>query len=73
MARAGRTVLYLALGLLLVGLALAASVAWARFGPRDVPAGQPPLHVVDGGGDALRAAFNAGAGHPRVLALLSPT
>ena len=47
---------------------------WIKLAPRRVPDGQPPLATI--GPDSLpsfRAAFNAGQGEVRVLAMLSPT
>jgi hypothetical protein len=55
-------------------LALAGALAWIRYAPRRVPAGQPSLAVVDDRSiEPVRAAFDAGAGEIRILALLSPT
>jgi hypothetical protein len=52
----------------------AAALAWLEFALRRVPSGQPPLATLDSASlPAFRAAFNAGEGEVRVLALLSPT
>jgi hypothetical protein len=52
----------------------AAVVAWMVLGPRRVPAGQPPLTILEAGSlPAFREVFNASDGEVRVLALLSPT
>jgi hypothetical protein len=67
----GRRVLA-ALGVLLLGGV--AALAYHRFGPRRVPAGQPPLaRLTAAGTGPLRAAFNDAADRTRVLVMLSPT
>lgn len=49
-------------------------VAYYDLAPRRVPAGQRPLLAVERDGlEPLRAAFNAAAGHTRLIAFLSPT
>lgn len=55
-------------------LLLMAVAAWLAWSPRQVPAGQPPLHTLRAHSlPAFRAAFNGGRGEVRILALLSPT
>jgi hypothetical protein len=52
----------------------AAVFAWMRFAPRRVPAGQPPLAILEAGSlAAFRDAFNAQSEQVRVLVMLSPT
>lgn len=59
--------------LVVIGVLLAA-YAWLQHAPRRVPNGQPPLVTVSPGGlEPIRAAFNAGGGQVRILAMLSPT
>lgn len=58
------------LAVTLVGLA----AAWYYWGPVAMPAGQPPLvEITPQTIEQLRAEFNAHAGKPRIVALLSPT
>ena len=53
---------------------IAAVVAWARFAPGEVPAGQPPLVNIDAAAlEGLRAEFNRDANETRLILLLSPT
>ena len=53
---------------------LVATLAWMRFAPRRVPAGQPPLATLEAGSlSAFRDAFNARDEQVRVLVMLSPT
>lgn len=75
MARKRRIVLKVAAGVVTVLLATAvATYAWLQYAPRAVPAGQPALEGLQPGAlDAVKEAFNAGAGEVRVLAMLSPT
>ena len=55
-------------------LLIAAVVAWYRFAPGEVPAGQPPLVTIDGGTlEGLKADFNRTANDTRLILLLSPT
>lgn len=57
-------------------LVLAAGAAATRYfaGPRQTPAGQPPLvHVTPQALGRIREDFNARADRVRVIALLSPT
>jgi hypothetical protein len=70
MAKRARTALYVAAASI-AALVIAAAV-W-RFQPRHTPEGQPPLATLSAGGVELKSAFNAAAGSPRVLVLLSPT
>jgi len=67
-----RTLLRILLGatslLVVAGIAL---FAWLKLAPRRVPPGQQPLAVFDA--SSFKAAFNAGEGSVRILALLSPT
>jgi hypothetical protein len=58
-------------GLLLL---TAASVAWYRFAPGEVPAGQPPLVTIDAKAlEGLRADFNRYENDTKLVVLLSPT
>lgn len=53
---------------------LAGAMLWYLFGPRHVPAGQPPLGILSASSlEALRADFNRDADRTRVILLLSPT
>ena len=55
-------------------LLIAAAVAWYRFAPGEVPAGQPALVTIDGEAlEGLRADFNRSANETRLIVLLSPT
>lgn len=59
---------------LLVVVAVASAYGWLQWAPRRVPAGQPPLGIVESDSfAAVRDAFNAAHAEVRVLALLSPT
>lgn len=50
------------------------ALAWVQYGPRQTPAGQPPLAYLDPSSlQALKADFNRASGETRVLVLLSPT
>jgi hypothetical protein len=54
--------------------AIAAAFVWYLRGERRVPAGQPPLAVLDAASfETLRADFNAHADQVRIVVLLSPT
>ena len=70
MRRRARTAAYAA-ALTIAALAIAA--AFWRFQPRHTPVGQPKLATLTAGAIELKNAFNASAGAPRVLVLLSPT
>lgn len=50
-------------------------ILWSRMAPRQTPAGQPPLGLIESssGLSTLRDSFNAASDDPRVIALLSPT
>ena len=53
---------------------IAAVVAWYRFAPGDVPAGQARLATIDAAAlEGLRAEFNRDANETRLILLLSPT
>lgn len=53
---------------------LAASIVWYRFGPGEVPSGQPALVTLDTASlQQLREDFNQDARGARVIVLLSPT
>ena len=53
---------------------LITAVAWYRFAPGEVPAGQPPLVTIDAAAlDGLKADFNRHSNETRVIVLLSPT
>ena len=53
---------------------LAGVLMWLTYGPRKVPAGQPPLATLSAGSLAtLRADFNRDRNHTRIIVLLSPT
>jgi hypothetical protein len=58
-----------------LGIALLLGFAgYSEYGPRVVPAGQPPLVRIEPGNfDVLRIRFNEAPETVRVLALLSPT
>jgi len=73
--RDGRTILKLILALVSAALLVAVGVfAWAKLAPRRVPAGQPPLTLLDAASLlAFRDAFNAPGDQVRVLVMLSPT
>jgi hypothetical protein len=63
--------------LILLSVAVLAAGAWLgfhRYGPRTVPAGQPPLRTLNAAAlDTFVAEFNAQSGKRRLLVLLSPT
>jgi hypothetical protein len=62
---------YAFVGLLIL---LAASIVWYRFGPGEVPPGQPALVTLDTTLlQQLREDFNQHARGARVIVLLSPT
>ena len=49
-------------------------VAWMRYAPRQTPAGQPPLAMLDGSSlQTFRDAFNAHTDETRIVVMLSPT
>jgi hypothetical protein len=53
---------------------LAGVLLRVTYGPRKVPAGQPPLATLSAGSLAtLRADFNRDRNHTRIIVLLSPT
>ena len=65
---------------LLIGIVLAAiaaivgALAWMQYGPREAPAGQPPLAYLDSSSlETLKADFNRASGETRIVVLLSPT
>jgi hypothetical protein len=67
MTRARRIVL------LLLGV-FAVVLSWYSYGPRVVPAGQPPLATLDKASlDSLRSDFNHARDGTRIIVLLSPT
>jgi hypothetical protein len=58
----------------IVAFAVLGIAALAEYGPRETPAGQPPLVRLSASNlDTLRQSFNDSADTVRVLALLSPT
>jgi hypothetical protein len=62
---------YALVGLLIL---LGASILWYRFGPGEVPAGQPALVTLDTTSlQQFREDFNQDARGARVIVLLSPT
>jgi hypothetical protein len=59
--------------LLLLGL-FALVLTWYSYGPRVVPAGQPPLATIDHASiHSLRSDFNRASDSMRIIVLLSPT
>ena len=59
---------------LTVLVAMVAAFGWWRFATRIVPAGQPPLVVLDPASlSVLREDFNRAAADVRIIVLLSPT
>jgi hypothetical protein len=59
--------------LLLLGV-LAVILSWYSYGPRTVPAGQPPLATLDRASlESLRSDFNRARDSTRIIVLLSPT
>ncbi len=59
---------------LLVLLVLGGAWVYYTWGPRESPAGQPPLAWLDEPGVArFKEQFNAAGGGHRILILLSPT
>lgn len=64
------------LAAVVVALAVVATLAlaWHRYGPRDTPAGQPPLQTLEASTlEAFKRAFNEAEAKTRVVVLLSPT
>ena len=60
--------------LLSAAATVGAGLLWLKLAPRHTPAGQPGLVHLDAAGlQGFRETFNAAAGRPRVVALLSPT
>jgi hypothetical protein len=52
----------------------AAGLVWYFLGGSRTPAGQPPLaRLTPGNFRDLQSAFNAAAGAPRIIVMLSPT
>ncbi len=57
-----------------LALALLGAYAWYRLAPRETPAGQPPLVVLETASFiSFERAFNDSSDHTRLLVLLSPT
>lgn len=55
-------------------LALLGAYAWYHVAPRQTPAGQPPLVVLEAASlPSFERAFNESSDHTRLLVLLSPT